>query len=123
MVAAIEAGFPQREIERRAYQHQREVEDRRRIIVGSNEFVDAGDDAAVGALHRVDPALEQGQIQRLQRFRAERDQARAGAALAALGQGARGSANLVALTVEAVKARATLGEIADELRGVFGEHH
>jgi methylmalonyl-CoA mutase N-terminal domain/subunit len=122
MVAAIEAGFPQREIERRAYQHQREVEDRRRIIVGANEFVDAGDEAPI-ALHRSDPALERGQIERLQRFRAERDQGRARAALDALTAGARGTANLVALTVEAVKAQATLGEIADELRGVFGEHH
>jgi methylmalonyl-CoA mutase, N-terminal domain len=123
MVAAIEAGFPQGEIERRAYQYQRDVEERRRIIVGGNEFVDGGGEAGIGPLHRLDPALEQTQVQRLRHFRDGRDQAAARSALAALAAGARGTGNLVALTVEAVKARATLGEIADELRGVFGQHH
>src|SRR5207247_735193 len=74
MVAAIEAGFPQGEIERRAYQHQRDVEERRRIIVGGNEFVDADDSSDIGPLHRLDPALERTQIERLRRFRDQRDQ-------------------------------------------------
>jgi methylmalonyl-CoA mutase N-terminal domain/subunit len=123
MVAAIEAGFPQGEIERSAYQYQRDVEERRRIIVGGNEFVGGEEGAGIGPLHRLDPALEQAQIERLQRFRDARDQRTTSAALAALAAGARGGANLVALTVAAVKARASLGEIADELRGVFGQHH
>jgi methylmalonyl-CoA mutase N-terminal domain/subunit len=123
MVAAIEAGFPQREIERRAYQYQRDVEERRRIVVGGNDFVDGEGAVGIGPLHRLDPALEQAQIERLQRFRDARDQRATSAALAALAAGARGRDNLVALTIAAVKARATLGEIADELRGVFGQHH
>jgi methylmalonyl-CoA mutase N-terminal domain/subunit len=123
MVAAIEAGFPQAQIERRAYQYQRDVEERRRIVVGANEFVDADEGGGVGPLHHLDPALEEAQIARLRRFRSTRDQGASDAALAALAAGARGSANLVALTVEAVKAGATLGEIADQLRTVFGEHH
>jgi methylmalonyl-CoA mutase N-terminal domain/subunit len=123
MVAAIEAGFPQREIEGRAYQNQRDVEERRCIIVGGNEFVDRDDDAGIGPLHRLDPALEEAQIERLRRFRDTRDQGPVRTALAALAAGARGTANLVALTLEAVKARATLGEIADQLRGAVGQHH
>jgi methylmalonyl-CoA mutase N-terminal domain/subunit len=122
MVAAIEAGFPQKEIERRAYQYQRDLEEKRRIVVGENQFVD-GESGGAGPLHRLDPALESTQVERLRRYRAGRDGARAGAALAALGQAARGQGNLVALTVEAIKAGATLGEIADELRAVFGTHH
>jgi methylmalonyl-CoA mutase N-terminal domain/subunit len=122
MVAAIEAGFPQKEIERRAYQYQRDLEDKRRIVVGENQFVE-GESGGPGPLHRLDPALESAQVERLRRHRAERDVAQTGAALAAVGQAARGQGNLVALTVEAIKAGATLGEIADELRAVFGTHH
>jgi methylmalonyl-CoA mutase N-terminal domain/subunit len=121
MVAAIEAGYPQREIERRAYEFQRDVEEGRRIIVGSNAFVDEGE-AAVGALHRLDPAVERGRIERLQVWKGRRDAGAATAALQALGAAARGTANLVAGTVDAVKAGATLGEIADVFRGVFGQH-
>jgi methylmalonyl-CoA mutase N-terminal domain/subunit len=122
MVAAIEAGFPQREIERRAYEFQRDVEEKRRIIVGQNAFVEEGEAAAMGGLHRLDPALERAQIERLAQWRSARDNAACAAALAALGSAARGTANLVAATVDAVKAGATLGEIADVLRAVFGEH-
>jgi methylmalonyl-CoA mutase N-terminal domain/subunit len=121
MVAAIEAGFPQGEIERSAYQQQRDMEEKRRIIVGGNEFLDA-EGPSIGPLHRLDPTLEQGQIGRLREFRAGRDQALCRAALDALAAGTRGTENVVALTVKAVKAGATLGEIADELRAVLGEH-
>jgi methylmalonyl-CoA mutase N-terminal domain/subunit len=121
MVAAIEAGFPQREIERRAYQYQRDLEEKKRIVVGENEFA-VGGEAGIGPLHRLDPALEAGQIERLVRHRAQRDGARTATALQALEAAARGRGNLVAHTVEAVKADATLGEIADRLRAVFGEH-
>jgi methylmalonyl-CoA mutase N-terminal domain/subunit len=122
MVAAIEAGFPQREIERRAYEFQRDVEEKRRIIVGQNAFVDEGEAAAVGPLHRLDPTVERGQIDSLQRWKAGRDATAARAALEALAAAAGGSGNLVAGTVAAVKAGATLGEIADVFRTVFGEH-
>jgi methylmalonyl-CoA mutase N-terminal domain/subunit len=122
MVAAIEAGFPQREIERRAYEFQRAIEERQRIVVGANEFLD-GDGGEALTLHRVEPALEQAQIARLQRLRAMRDEAAARAAVDGVAAAARGTDNLVAAMVEAVKAAATLGEIADSLRAVFGEHH
>jgi methylmalonyl-CoA mutase N-terminal domain/subunit len=121
MVAAIEAGFPQREIERRAYEHQRAVEDRRRIVVGVNGMTE-GDDGSGIPLHRLDPANEQAQIARLRAFRARRDDAAARAALGALEAVARGTGNVVAALLPAVKAGATLGEVADTLRGVFGEH-
>jgi methylmalonyl-CoA mutase, N-terminal domain len=122
MVAAIEAGFPQRHIERRAYEFQRDVEEKRRIIVGQNEFVEPGEAVGMAGLHKLDPALERLQVERLQAFRAARDGAAARAALEALERAARGTGNLVAGTIDAVKARATLGEIADVFRGVFGQH-
>jgi methylmalonyl-CoA mutase N-terminal domain/subunit len=120
MVAAIEAGWPQREIERRAFEHQRAVESGARVIVGVNRFAE-GTDADAATLHKLDPALEAAQVQRLARFRAGRDPAVAQRAAAALAETARGTANLVPAILNAVKARVTLGEIADALRSVFGE--
>jgi methylmalonyl-CoA mutase N-terminal domain/subunit len=122
MVAAIEAGWPQREIERRAFEHQRAVESGGRVIVGVNRFADDGPTADT-PLHRLDPALEAAQGERLARFRAARDGAAAAAATRALAEAARGTANLLPCILQAVKARATLGEIADALRAVFGEYH
>ncbi len=123
MVAAIAAGFPQREIERRAYEHQRAVEEKRRIVVGENEFADADDDTASNApLHRLDPTVEGAQADRVRAFRTRRDEPSVRASLAALEGAARGSANLVSAILTAVKSDATLGEIADTLRLVFGEH-
>jgi methylmalonyl-CoA mutase N-terminal domain/subunit len=120
MVAAIEAGWPQGEIERRALEHQRAVESGARVIVGVNRFGDGG--AAGAALHHLDPALEQAQVRRLATFRAARDGAAAAAATAALSAAARGKENLLPCILRAVKARATLGEIADALRAVYGEY-
>jgi methylmalonyl-CoA mutase N-terminal domain/subunit len=121
MVAAIEAGFPQREIERRAFEHQRAVESGARVIVGVNRFSDGAAPAAP-PLHRVDPALEAAQIARLRLLRNNRDDARTDAALADLRGAAGGSGNLFPTLLAAVKARATLGEIADVLRAAFGEY-
>jgi methylmalonyl-CoA mutase N-terminal domain/subunit len=123
MVAAIEAGFPQREIERRAFEHQRAVEEKRRVIVGENAFAepDAGADEAL-PLHRLDPADEQIQQARLQRFRRERDGSAVRQSLDSLSTRAGGSQNLVPAILDAVKSGCTLGEISDALRGVFGEH-
>jgi methylmalonyl-CoA mutase N-terminal domain/subunit len=122
MVAAIAAGFPQREIERRAYEYQRAVEDRARIVVGENAFQSAEEPARAESLHQLDPAQTQAQLQRLRAFRAGRNEGDCRAALAHVAATARGSGNLVAAILAAVKAEATLGEIADSLRGVFGEH-
>jgi methylmalonyl-CoA mutase N-terminal domain/subunit len=124
MVAAIEAQFPQREIERRALEHQRAVESGARVIVGVNRFTDGEAGAAVpaAALHRLDPSLEAAQVARLQVLRNTRDAASARCALDDLGGAARGTANLLPPILAAIKARATLGEIADALRAVFGEY-
>jgi len=120
MVAAIEAGWPQREIERRAFEHQRAVERGDRVIVGVNRFGDERPGTGT-PLHRLDPALEAAQAERLGRFRAGRDAAAASAATRALAEAARGTANLLPHILRAVKAQATLGEIADALRDIFGE--
>jgi len=121
MVKAIELGFPQRELERRAYEHQRAVERKDRIVVGVNEFVIAEDTAIPVAT--VDPALEADQVQRVQALRARRNAAELTRALTALDDAAAGTANLVEPIVGAVKALATIGEIADVMRKRFGEYH
>jgi methylmalonyl-CoA mutase N-terminal domain/subunit len=121
MVRAIEAGYPQREIERRAYEHQRAVERKERIVVGVNDFVLA-EEAAI-PIAMVDPALETDQIKRVRAVRARRSAAEVTRALAALDDAATGTANLVTPIVGAVKALATVGEIADVMRKRFGEFH
>jgi methylmalonyl-CoA mutase N-terminal domain/subunit len=119
MVTAIERGYPQGEIERRAYEHQQAVEKKQRIVVGVNAFVR---DEVEPPAYRVDPGLEEEQVARVRAVRAARDPAVAKKALAALDDAARGTANLVPRIIDAVKARSTVGEIADVLRGVFGEY-
>jgi len=120
MVRAIELGYPQREIERRAYEHQRAVERKERIVVGVNEFVNAEEAAIPVAM--IDPALEGDQVKRVQAVRARRNATETARALTALDDAARGTANLVGPIVAAVKAMATVGEIADVLRERFGEY-
>jgi methylmalonyl-CoA mutase N-terminal domain/subunit len=120
MLRAIEAGYPQREIERRAYEHQRAVEKHERVVVGVNEFVAANEPVVPVAV--IDPSLETEQVARVRAARARRNQAETDRALAALADAAKGGGNLVTPIVGAVKAVATVGEIADVLRGVFGEH-
>jgi methylmalonyl-CoA mutase N-terminal domain/subunit len=125
MVAAVEQGFPQGEIERRAFEHQRAVENGERIIVGQNAFAEQSGKSGESfspALHRLDPSLEASQAARVRQFRASRNDAAARGALQALAAAARGTDNLVPAILASVKARATLGEIADALRGVFGEY-
>jgi len=117
---AIETGFIAQEIHNSAYRYQREVEKKERIVVGVNEFV--GEEATVPALLRVDPQVQRAQVERLRQLKRERDGGRVAAALDALGQAARGSDNLMPPILEAVQAYATLGEICDVLRGVFGEY-
>jgi methylmalonyl-CoA mutase N-terminal domain/subunit len=119
MVRAIEEGYPQREIQASAYQYQLDIEDKRRVIVGLNEFT--GESAPVPVM-RVDPALEEAQVARLKKVRERRDAGRYAATIAAIEHAAAGDENLVPRIVDAVKAEATVGEIADALRRVFGEH-
>jgi len=119
-VRAIEQGFQQREIERRAYEHQRAVERKERIVVGVNEFV--LDEEAPVEVAKVDPKSERDQIERVRALRARRVQAETDRALRALDDVARGQGNLVEPILGAVKASATIGEVADVLRRVFGEY-
>ena len=119
MVAAIEQGYVQREIQQSAYQYQLDIEQKRRLIVGLNAF--EGQSARV-PVTRVDPDLERGQVARLRALRAERDDGRCRDALAAVLGAARSSDNLLPPILSAVRAEATVGEISDVLREVFGEH-
>ena len=119
-VEAIEKGYIQREIAESAYRYQKEIEEKKRIIVGVNEFV-MEEEVPVEIL-KVDPAVRERQVARLRRLRAERDAARLKDALNALRRAAEGEENLMPYVLEAVKAKATLGEICDVLRDVFGEY-
>ncbi|HSN26821.1 MAG TPA: methylmalonyl-CoA mutase family protein [Kofleriaceae bacterium] len=121
MSAAIEKNYPQKEIERRAYEHQRAVEAKQRIVVGVNEYVMAEEEPVPVA--KVDPALEEDQVARVKALRSRRNAAEHQRALKALDDAAVGSGNLVGPIVGAVKAMATVGEIADVLRKRFGEYH
>jgi methylmalonyl-CoA mutase N-terminal domain/subunit len=117
-VAAI--GYMQREIQDAAFQWQRDVEDKTRVVVGVNEFVT--DDAPPANLFQVEAGVGDALAERLARLRAGRDAGRAGRALDALEAGARGRANLVPLLIASIEAAVTLGEICERLRAVFGLH-
>ena len=120
MIAAIEQGYVQREIQQAAYDFQKRVEWGDRVIVGVNRYQVDGK-TAVGIL-RVDPERERVQIERLQEFKASRDEASASEALARVEDAAAASENLMPPALNAVRRRATLGEIADVLRKVFGAY-
>jgi methylmalonyl-CoA mutase, N-terminal domain len=120
MVAAIERGWVQKEIERAAYEYGQSVEAGERIIVGVNKF--QTDNDVPMELLRIDEEIGQAQVARLKKVKAERDNPRVEAALKAIDQGARGDANLMPLILEAVRAYASVGEICNTLRGVFGEY-
>jgi methylmalonyl-CoA mutase N-terminal domain/subunit len=120
MVRAIETGFVQREIGRSAYAWQQAVDDGRKAVVGVNRYRVA--EPAPAGLHRLDPALEPRRCEEVRARRAGRDGPACRQALAELERVARGDGNLVAAIVAAVKAEATLGEISDTMRVVFGEY-
>ena len=120
-LAAIEGGFQQRQIQESAYRVQREVERGDRIVVGVNRFRDDEAGTRPPTL-RIDPEGERRQVAALLRVRAERDGAAWEAALRRLEDEARGTGNLLPAIIEAVNAYATVGEIADRLRVVFGVH-
>ena len=117
---AIEKGFVQREIQDSAYRYQREIETEERIVVGLNRF--QVEEEKPTNLLRVDPVVRTLQIERLKKLKSKRDDAAVEKCLAGLKQGAQSDRNLMPLILEAVKVYATLGEICDVLRGVFGEY-
>jgi len=120
MLSAIEAGYVQREIERAAYDFQKAVEAQEEIVVGVNRF-QIKEGTSIPTL-KIDPAFELAQVERLRKVRAERNSAAAKAALGKIETAARSGENLMPPIIAAVEAYATLGEIADTMRGVFGEY-
>jgi methylmalonyl-CoA mutase N-terminal domain/subunit len=120
MVAAIERGYPQREIAESAYRDQQAIETREQVIVGVNDFVESGGDA-VGTLY-IDEAAGERQLARLDALRATRNADGVQRTLAALQDGARSGANTMPLLLDAARAYATVGEMCDSLRAVWGEY-
>jgi methylmalonyl-CoA mutase, N-terminal domain len=117
---AIESGFIQGEIQRAAYEFQRAVERNEQVVVGVNDFK-IEEERPVNIL-RVDQQIERDQIERLRAFRLKRDSTRTTAALDELARRAAGTENLLPAILAAVEDNATVGEISDTLRRVFGEY-
>jgi methylmalonyl-CoA mutase, N-terminal domain len=119
MVAAIERGWVQRQIEESAYQFGQQIESGERVIVGVNRFT-SGEDPQMDLL-RIDESVADSQKAKLARVKAERDNERVAACLDAVRTAARGDDNLLPLILDAVRAYASVGEISNALRDVFGE--
>jgi methylmalonyl-CoA mutase N-terminal domain/subunit len=119
-VEAISRGFQQKEIQDSAYAYQRSIEKQETIIVGVNKFT--VEEGAPQGLLRVKEEVEVNQKKALAKIKESRDPARVEATLKALEQAAKGSDNLMPFILDAVKSYATLGEIANVMRGVFGVH-
>jgi methylmalonyl-CoA mutase N-terminal domain/subunit len=119
-LAAIEAGYQQRQIQEAAYQVQRAVENGSKVVVGVNKYRD--EESATPSLQKIDPEGERRQCERVRRVRSERDAAAWEAVMNRLEDCARGEENLMPPIIEAVKAYATVGEVCDRLRSVWGEH-
>jgi methylmalonyl-CoA mutase, N-terminal domain len=120
MLRAIEQGYVQREIQNAAYEYQRAVEAKEQIVVGVNEFESQGDVAV--PIQRVDEGLEARQVERVKALRLRRDATVYAAALRGVEDAARGGGNLMPRILNAVESFATVGEIANVLRGVLGEY-
>jgi methylmalonyl-CoA mutase N-terminal domain/subunit len=120
MVSAIEKGFPQREIQNAAYAYQKAIEQGGQVVVGVNRFAVTGE--AKPDLLRVDEALGAQRRTAIAKVRAGRQQGAVDACLASLRAAAAGTENLMPPILNAVKAEATVGEICDAMRSVFGEY-
>jgi methylmalonyl-CoA mutase, N-terminal domain len=121
MVNAIERGYPQKEISDASYEYSRACERNEKIIVGVNEFASEDEAAAPETLY-IDESVEQQQIERLQSLRKSRDNDKVQRTLDGIREIAKGSGNLMYPILEAVRAYATLGEICNAMRDVFGEY-
>jgi methylmalonyl-CoA mutase N-terminal domain/subunit len=120
---AIESQYIQRQIQEAAYRTQREIDSGEAVVVGMNRFADAdAERVAVADVFRIDPESERQQIERVRAVRGSRSEQAWRGALAGVEQAARDGSNLVPPIIAAVEAHATLGEIADTLRRVFGEY-
>jgi len=119
MIAAIERSYPQREIAEASYRYQLAMDRKEKIIVGVNDFI--AEEKPIDTL-TIDETVAERQTVRLRRLRAERSKDEVTRRLAALRKAAEGSENLMPYIFEAVKAYASLGEICDAMRGVFGTY-
>lgn len=118
-VNAIEQGYIQKEIADASYRYQKDIENKDKIIVGVNNFIS---DAVNPPILRVDDSIRVQQIEKLKQVKAERDNEKVKADLARLEQAAKDGSNVMPIIIDAVENYASLGEIADTLRGVFGEY-
>ena len=119
MVAAIERGFPQREIQDSAYQYQKAVERGDQVIVGVNRYAMTDEPSEVPILV-IDESVRTHQVERLEQTRAQRDEGAVANALERLKTAAKNHENTMPVTIEAVRSYATLGEICSALRDVYG---
>ncbi len=120
MLKAIERGFVQQEIQNAAYEYQRAVDHKEALVVGVNSF--ALEHERSIPLQHIDETLERKQVERLRAVRAKRDQAKWQDVIKRVEETARGTGNLMPVIVEAVEANATVGEISDAMRHVYGEY-
>lgn len=120
MLAAINSGFVQKEIQQSAYNYQKSVENEERVIVGVNRYID--DNPVTIPLHRIDPRTESQQIESLERVKRERNFQKVEVCLSQIEQLAATPENLMPAFIEAVEAYATVGEISDRLSRVYGEY-
>ena len=120
VVPAIEKGFFQKEIAAASYKYQKEIDNKERVVVGVNEYT--SDESVEIPILEMDPEGFDRQCARLKKLRASRDKGKFEASIRAIEKAAEGDANLMPYFIEAAKAKVTLGEMCDVLRGVFGEY-
>ncbi|HET9038343.1 MAG TPA: methylmalonyl-CoA mutase family protein, partial [Myxococcaceae bacterium] len=120
IIRAVEEGFPQKEIGESAYRYQREVEEGERLIVGVNAFQSERHEPI--EILKIDERVAEEQVERLKKVKAERNAAAVSKALARVEAACRGTDNLMPPVLDAVKAYATLGEISDVFRKVWGQY-
>jgi methylmalonyl-CoA mutase N-terminal domain/subunit len=119
-IVAIESGYMQREIQEASYAYQRAVDEGKKVIVGVNRF--QNEDEEPQMIFRVNPEAERAQVARLNRVRGERDDGAVAAALSRLDEACHDDQNLMYPIVDAVKTYATVGEICNVMRNVFGDY-
>jgi methylmalonyl-CoA mutase N-terminal domain/subunit len=122
MLKAIERGYVQQEIQNAAYEYQQAVDRQEAVVVGVNQFQMQGEDEKAVPIQRIDPALERKQVERLRALRAKRNAETWQAAIRAVEDTARSGDNLMPRILAAVEANATVGEISDAMRKVYGEY-
>jgi methylmalonyl-CoA mutase N-terminal domain/subunit len=120
MLTAIEKNFPQKEIADSAYHYQKQIDEGNRVVVGVNKYMT--DEALPVEILEIDEALERFQIEKTHRIKNDRDSAKVKACLEKLGEACVGNENVMPHIVEAAKAYATLQEMCDVFRSVFGEY-